>query len=315
LSFAQRRLEFAIKLAANPGTNQPNVFADTQSDTVTVSGLRASARIHNNGAAAGSQAEIKVYGLKPSLMNQLATLGMVFNIVPRNTITVSAGDLGAQLATVYSGVILSANADYNLAPDVPLVLTCQSGLADATAPALASSYRGPVDVATVMSGFARQMGVGFENSGVSVKLPGSYFPGTVRQQVAKCARDANIDWDIVQGNSGPVLAIWPRGGSRSTPAPTMIAAPPSGGMIGYPAFTPQGILVHTVFDPNLSRGSLVQVESSILQAGTLTRLNSSGTWAVNKLDLALDAQIPKGEWKSSLYCYNPRYPQPVPPQA
>ena len=37
-------------------------------------------------------------------------------------------------------------------------------------------------------------------------------------------------------------------------------------MISYPAFTQQGVIVKTLFDPTISFGSLVQVKSSLLSA-------------------------------------------------
>lgn len=303
-SFVQRRIEIAIKLASDTKTNQPNTFAGSSSDTVTLSGHRASVHIQNSGAPGGSVAQVKVFGMTPNLMNQLATLGMVFNIVPRNTITITAGDDQAGLATVFSGTITAAYGDYNAAPNVPFHFECNSGLADAVAPAVASSFTGPTDVATIMSGFARQMNVGFENSGVSVSLANPYYSGNVLTQMRACAEDAGINAEIINGN---VLAIWPKGGSRTTADAPLVSK--DTGMIGYPAYTQQGIIVKTLFNPLIAFGGMIKVQSAIKP------VTDVGSWAVYKLDHALEQLVPHGDWMSTLYAYNPKYPKPIPPKA
>jgi hypothetical protein len=302
----RRLIEATIKLATDSGTNQPNKFAESGGDTVTLSGSRCKLRVQNSGAANGSTAQFSIYGLTLSLMDQLSTLGLVFNIVPKNTITITAGDEGGQMSTVFSGTIFAAYGDFNSAPDVPFHIEAIAGLADAIAPVAPSSFASSSDVATLMGGFARQMGLGFENNGVSIQLPASYFPGTIWDQVKACAEHAHINVDRVDGPAGPLLAIWPIGGNRTTPNVPMVAAPPAGQMIGYPSYTQQGIKVDNIFNPQISRGQLIQVDGGILKKAT-------GKWAVTKIDHALDSLVPKGNWMSTLYCYNPNLPQPLPP--
>jgi hypothetical protein len=101
-----------------------------------------------------------------------------------------------------------------------------------------------------------------------------------------------------------VLAIWPKGGARGGTIP-LIAAPPAGGMIGYPSYTQIGILVKTVFNPQVAYGGKIQVQSIVTGA--------SGTWGIIRMDHALDSLVPKGLWESSLWCFNPTYQTPVAP--
>lgn len=303
-SFVQRLLEVAVKLANNSKTNQPATFAGTGSDTVTLSGSRTSVRIQNSGAPGGSIASIDVWGMTPSLMNQLATLGLVFNIIPKNTITIAAGDADVGLSSVFSGTITAGYGEYNAAPDVPFHFEALSGLAESVAPAVASSFPGAGDVAQIMAGFARQMNLGFQNSGVTAKISNAYFPGNLQTQMRACAEHANINAEVIEGN---VLAIWPKGGSR-TGGPIPLISKKTG-MIGYPAYTQQGIIVRTTFNPQIAFGGLVRVQSS------LRSVNDVGTWAVQKLDLALDSLVPRGQWMATIHAYNPNYPKPIPPQA
>lgn len=304
-TFTKKLIEISIQLATNTQTNQPNKFADSGSDTVTISDKRMSVRIQNSGAPSSSAAQVMIYGLSGSLMNQLSTLGMVLNLIPKNQLTIKAGDDATGLTTVFSGTIANAYGDYSAAPDVPFILDCQSGLADATANVPATSFPGLTDVAQIMSGFARQMNVGFENNGVTVQLASPYYRGSVQAQLRRCAEEAGINAEVVNGN---VLAIWPRFGSRNTTTIPLITAPPNGSMIGYPSFTQQGILVRNLFLPAIAFGGKVEVKTSV---EALQKAN--GVWTVYKLDLALDSQVPKGQWSSTLYCYNSNSPNPILP--
>ncbi len=337
MSFSQRIITVTVQLAPNTGTNQPNTFVKNGGDTVTLSGSRTSVRIQNSGAPADCNAQVKIWGMTPSLMNQLSTLGLVFNLVPKNQLTIQAGTMGPggapNLATVFTGTVWAAYGDYSAQPDVPFIFECLSYAADAVLSVPPSSFSGSANVSDIMSGFARQMNLGFENNGVSSTLSNAYFSGAAKVQAQKCADAAGISWGIVQGN---VLAIWPRGGNRNTPNMPVIAPPPDGDMISYPAFTQQGIVVKTLFDPTISFGSLIKVQSSLL-SGIVNSQNSNqggakslapvaaaqtmaaaattfpSTWAVNKLDLALDSLLPKGQWMSSVWAYNPNYSRSILP--
>lgn len=322
MAFVERKLKITIQLAPNTGTNQPNTFTGTGADTVTIEGLRTTVRIQNSGAAADNRAQVKIFGMPPSLMNQLSTLGLVFNLVPKNTLTIMAGDDASGLSAVFSGTVWAAYGDYSAQPSVPFHFECLAGAADAAIAIAPSSFTGSTDVATILSGLARQMGVGFENNGVNVKLSSPYVSGSAKIQVQKVAEWAGIEWTIDANK----LAIWPKGGNRNTPNVPVIS--PSTGMISYPAFTQQGIIVKTVFNPQISFGSLVKVESSLLsgiaaakpsQPQLPTQTQNTTTfptqWAVNKIDHSLDQLEPGGDWSSTVYAYNPNYSRSILPPA
>lgn len=315
MSFVERQITISVLLAQSSKMNQPNKFSETNSNTVTFTGSRTKVRIQNSGSPSDCQAQVTVYGLTPSLMNQLSTLGLVYQILPRNIITVTAGDLGATPATVFSGVVQYAYADYSAQPDVGFIFECLSGGYELLAPAAPSSFTGSTSVVTVMEGLARQMNLGFENNQVDVKLQSPYFVGSFRSQADDCARHAGIEWGIVRGNT---LAIWPSGSYRQTPNVPVIS--PETGLVSSPSFTQNGIILKTLFNPDISFAGLVKVRSSVLDgivgAQTIAnpnfRVPQDSTWAVNKLDLALDAQVPKGDWLSIVHAWNPGFPRPLP---
>lgn len=304
-SFTQKLIEIDVTLDPNPQTNAAPFFTSAVSgqsnaNKVTLAGLRTSVRVQYAGQPKGSTAKVLVYGLTPSLMDQMSTLGLVFNIVPHNTITVRAGDLASGLSTVFTGTIWSATADFNRAPDVPFTFECIAGLFDQVVPTDAVTFSTPFNVVNAMQQFAQQAGYGFENDGVPVTsmLPPSYYPGTVTDQWKKLKDDAQIEADLFPGvATNQVLAIWPTGGSRTTLGKPLIS--PTTGMIGYPAYSQVGLSVKTIYNPGVALGGQIQIQSSLPKA--------TGTWVVLKVDHALDSMLPEGLWESTLLCFNQNY--------
>lgn len=317
-SFTQKLIEIDVQLGPAGETNTPRFFTDSvsgkpNSNTTTISGSRTSVRIQNSGSPAGSMAQVDVYGLTPDLMNQLSTLGMVFQLVPQTTVTIRAGDKVAGLGIVFIGNVLSAYADYNKAPDVPFHFELQANLVNAVAPVPASSYPQATDVATIMGGLAKLMNLGFQNNGVNVTLPSGYYPGSALDQVKKVASDAGIEFDPAArgAQDQTILAIWPKGGHRDMAAVPLIAPPPAGSMIGYPSVSQGFLLVKNVYNPQLAFGGQIKLQTSLKTIGLGGA--ASSIWNITRLDHALDSLVMRGLWESSMWCFNPKYPQPAPP--
>lgn len=304
MSFVQRLLEVTVRLAPDAQSGAPISFAGSGLDTTTLSGFRISSRISNSGAPAGSTATVLVWGMDESRMNQLSSMGLVYDQIARNTLTLSAGDATLGLTPVFSGTIFRAYPEYNQSPNVPFRFECQSGLADNIAPTAASSFTGPTNIADIMAGFARQMGLGFENNGVNVTLSNPTFRGNLEDQMRACADHANIIAERVNGNS--VLAIWPRGGSR-TSIQTIPLISPETGMIRSPTVAANGYVeVRMLFNPQVAFGGRIRVSSRIPVANK--------TWVVYALDLALDSQVPSGQWMMIAQCYPEGLTNPLPPR-
>lgn len=297
MTFVQRLINIQVTLSPETSpVGQSRTFAGG-GDTVVLSGLRTSCKIAKAGGLSDSTMDLKVWGLTKSLMDQLSTLGLQINLIPKNRIVVTAGDAVNGMGTVFDGYILAAYSDFQGAPDVPFVISAQTNPVYAVIPAAVSSFPAPVDVATAMSGFATLMGLKFENNGVATKLPPSYFWGSVKSQMQDCARAAGIDFIVDNG----VLAIWPKNGSRGGAIPLLS---PKTGMVGYPTYTAYGIMVKTLFNPSIGFGSKIKVESSLAAA--------SGEFTVYMLDHDLESQLPKGSWFSMVGGHNPKYPTPIP---
>src|SRR5260370_23247814 len=97
MSFIQRQIEMTISLAQKDGS--VSSFGGSGFDTLKLSGLRATTRIVKAGAATRGSLSASIYGMTRSQMNQLSTLGMRRSLVPKNLITMKAGDAKAGMFT------------------------------------------------------------------------------------------------------------------------------------------------------------------------------------------------------------------------
>jgi hypothetical protein len=264
-------------------------FTGTNSNTVTMSGLRVSAAINQVTGPGMIVAHVKIFGLPLSQMNQLSTLGLPPDVYSQNTMTLKAGDDTGQLTTVFQGVVQFGDVDLDGAPDSCFSITSYSGLDVAALVIPPTSAPGSVDAATLIQGLASKAGRGFENNGVSVQLSNPYYHGSARDQIMSCAKAGNFNWY----DDGFTISIWPQRGSRKG-TPILVSA--QTGMVGYPKFSQGGVIVRTEYNPNLVFGRQIKVQSVLTPA--------CGVWAINGVDLALETETPGGAWFQTITAYN-----------
>jgi len=284
--YAKRSLDVTFSL----GTGN---FGNSGFNVVTLSGLRVLANVVKAGGVSMTNAQVRVFGMNESLMNQLSTLGKPLIGAPlsvtnrNNMLTLNAYSEDQKPATVFQGTIAEALQDYQAIPEVAFVVNAYGGLIQAFAPVPPTSAPNNVDVATVMQSLASTMGLKFENNGVSVQISSPYLAGTAWQQIQSLANQANINMVVEDG----VLAIWPINGTR---AGTALLLSPSTGLIGYPTFADNGISLKTLFNPAIKFGSQIKVQSSITSA--------NGVWNVYKVAHTLESEQPEGSWFTELAC-------------
>src|ERR1700677_556876 len=225
MTVPQNALTFTFQL----GTGS---FGNGGFSTVTVSNVRATAKITQVGTPEGNTAEIKIYGLTQSIMNQLSRIGLQPDAVRNNVVVINAGQVGGQMSLAFAGGIWESWPDYQASPDVSLNVIAKTALLAQMKPVAPSSYPGTADVATMMQNLATQMGFTLENNGVSVKLSNQYLAGTARMQALAAAEAADIY--VVFDNDGGTMAILPKSGSRSGATPVL--DPTQGTLVGYPAY-------------------------------------------------------------------------------
>jgi hypothetical protein len=278
--YVKRRIDVTFQLKAG-ATSKTGSFAGGSSG-VKLSGLRCSASIMTSGKQV-SQCHLRVYGMTLDQMNQLQTLGVQVNGQGYNLLTLEAGNDVTGMTQVFQGNITDAFFDGRAMPNTTFQIAAFGLAYAAVTPIKPTSLPGPsVDVSQTMQGFAKQCGLTFENHGVNVKLPTSYFWGTVTQQMRMCARAANINYSTDNGK----LAIVPKTGASNTGSVPLIS--PDTGMIGYPTVAQLYVEAKCLFNTNIRLHLPVQVKSSLTAA--------NGQWIVFELNHDLESETPGGAW-------------------
>lgn len=284
--YAHRAIDISIELGEGE-------FGEKKGKTTTISGSRVSAVLQAIASDAQQQAQIRVSGLSLDLTNKLTGEGPAGVNTRRDRVLVAVGDVGGVMSTAFTGAIRYSYGDFQSAPDVGLNIIAFGAGIEALRPVNATSYRGSVDVATIMENLAAQMGpqpggLAFDNSGdVHVMLSNPYLKGTALNQVKSAARAADINYTVEKGK----LVIWPKNGHRRED-PVKISA--ETGMIGYPAFGGFGIIVNSLYQPTVAIGSRIEVKSTITVA--------CGVWTVYSATHVLQSEMPGGKWLSQLMC-------------
>jgi hypothetical protein len=282
MAFVKRALAFTFQL----GTGS---FGDSGYNTVSPpAGLWATATIKKNGVPSMNEAEIGIAGLSITVMNQLSRIGVLPTAVRNNIITVMAGEDGGNMSLAFAGRIKECWPDFSNSTEAILRVSARTGLLAQMKPVAPSSYSGPTDVATVMGQLASTMGYTLENNGVSVQVRDPYLPGTARSQALALADAAGIY--VTFDDDGGIMAILPKTGSRSGPAPTIS---PTEQMNGYPTYVGPGqIGLETEYNNQLRFLGNVVVQNSAVGG-------ANGTWRVTSLYHDLST-YPDGPWFSKI---------------
>jgi hypothetical protein len=276
--FVKRALDFTFQL----GTGS---FGGTGANTVkTPSGLWATAQIQKNGTPSMNRANIRIWGLSKTIMNQLSRIGVLPNATRFNFVTVMAGDVAGNMSLAFAGGIQQCWPDFSNPTEAVLNVNAFTGLLAQMKTALPTSFNGSTDVATIMGQLAKQMGYTLENNGVSVQLSNPYLPGTARMQALAAADAAGIY--VVFDDDNGIMAILPKNGARGGGIPVIS---PTGDMAGYPTYIgPAQIGLRTEYNPQLRFMGLVTVKNSVIDG-------ANGNWRVTSLMHDLSTR-PDGPW-------------------
>jgi len=274
-SFANKKeLRFLITL----GTGK---FGSSNNNQITLQGFRAVVDIDKAGGMMMGTLRAQIFGVSQSDMNAITTLQWKPKAFIPNTVQVFAID-GNQETLVFSGNIVNAWGNYRTMPNVFLMIQAQAAYFNQLQAVAPTSFKGPIDVVAAMSQLAGNMGLTFENNGVSgVILQNQYLPNTYLEQAKTLAQAAGI-WLYVDGD---ILAITPQNQPRKKPIPLISAET---GLDGYPTFDGVGVNFTALFNPSLVFGGSFELKTSIPQA--------AGVWIATTIAYKLESEKPDGSW-------------------
>ncbi|EMD2977861.1 hypothetical protein VQZ54_004914, partial [Salmonella enterica] len=197
MSYVQR--DITVEFTLSDG----RTFDNGKGNILTIPGAKCFATVTVYGGTAGTQITLYVWGLSPAHMADLSYRGVWR---PAQS-TANKMRVKADGRLIFEGDITDAYADYNQAPDIPLILTGQVSFNLRNQTAADFSAKGDVPVADIIRALASSAGLKFENQGVSRSLSNPHFSGNIVQQMldAALAADINIDLGDVEK-----VTIWPK---------------------------------------------------------------------------------------------------------
>ncbi len=237
-----------------------------------------------------NSADISIWGMTLSEMNSLSRIGLVSTAVRNNIITVMAGEVGGNMSLIFIGGIKQVWPDFSSSTEGILRVDAKTGLLAQMQSITPKSYSGDTDVPTVMAQLAKQMGLTFQNNGVTGTVRDPYLPGTARAQALTLADMAGI-YVIFEDDT---MAIVPKQGTRSNVAPTIS---PLEDMNGYPSYIGPGqIQLVCEYNDQIRFMGKVVVQDSIVSG-------ANQTWQVVGLSHDLSTR-PDGPWFTTIHGRN-----------
>ncbi|ECJ4226392.1 hypothetical protein AI17_004522 [Salmonella enterica subsp. enterica serovar Oslo] len=275
MSYVQR--DITVEFTLSDG----RTFDNGKGNILTIPGAKCFATVTVYGGTAGTQITLYVWGLSPAHMADLSYRGVWR---PAQS-TANKMRVKADGRLIFEGDITDAYADYNQAPDIPLILTGQVSFNLRNQTVADFSAKGDVPVADIIRALASSAGLKFENQGVSRSLSNPHFSGNLVQQMldAASATDINIDLGDVEK-----VTIWPKDKALDIP-PLYIS--PDHGLIGYPVYTMTGLSATTIFCPDLFIGRRVHLESSLP--------NVTGDYQLTGVIHTITSRTVGGPWSSN----------------
>lgn len=316
----KRHLKFEI-LGGVDQKGQRIILDGNGGSSLSIEGFRATVSITMAGGDFMSQMTAEIYNLPPDLTNILSTLGMynVMSSVFCNQIIVYASTDNSDpdhpfYIKVFEGSIIVAYLDNNQAPNPVFHIQSQpaGGFNLRASPTV--SFEGSVSKVDVVRAIvynfkqtlnANNINVNVSggdssinppirevvNCGVSGSLNNPHYHGDLMTQLDRVRIDGNFSISLQNG----VLYLYNVGDSIDEDdihgSPPLFAR--QTGMIGYPQYCSQGLIINSIFRPEILFGQTVQVLSSIQPA--------CGLWpAMVSLHHELSTLMPDGPWMTQL---------------
>lgn len=273
----KKSLRFVITLGT--GT-----FGGSDNNQIILQGFLAAMHVDKAGGLQMGTLRAKIFGVSQANMSSITTLQWKPQTWIPNTIEVFAID-GAAETQVFAGNIVNAWGDYSRMPDVYLHIQAQAAFFGAIKTSKPKSFAGTIDVPTVMSQIAAELGYTFENNGVTTQLSDVYLPSTGLEQAKELAKAAKCDLYV----DDRVLAITPPNVPRKSLIPVIS---PATGLVGYPTFDGIGVNITALFNPSVVFGGAIKLETDVPQA--------AGEWVVTSVAHMLESEKPGGAWFSNI---------------
>ena len=245
-------------------------------------GLKCTALISNPGGSnAFATLQLRVYSMTLDQMNQFSSGGANLIINENIDITILAGDVGGTIGQIFFGGIFSSYIDFSAVPEVAFVCSAQSGIFQKASPSAANSWKGSQNVEDIVKSLAESIGMGFSNNGAHAIVQNQYAYGSVFDQVKRVCGAASIPFSIEDNT----ISIWANDGTKNK---TVVSLSKEMGLVGYPSYYQSGLIVKSIYNPDISIGCTIDLTSIIPKA--------NGKFPILGSTHELSTLTPDGPW-------------------
>ena len=291
MAFIQRKISVTITLANGNFQGGGNTKTIAAADGVDINAPWISCHINSVGGAFGSQAQVAIYGMPLSDMNQMSTVGKQMGLMNKqNHITISAGDDVNGMSLVFSGNIYFAFVDGKDMKNLCFrITTCPGGAANAQN---VTPYSLPAsgDAAVILGHLADLGNFTFEPNNVTgMQISAPYFWGSIGTQIKQVVQAVGVEHIIAMDN----LAVWKPGTTRGL---ATVSLGPDTGLISYPAFSEAAVIARSIFNPAFQNGGKLALQTSLSPA--------VGFWCITSLQHQIAANMPGGQWETHIQASN-----------
>ncbi|RKS87342.1 hypothetical protein DES39_0563 [Orbus hercynius] len=252
-------------------------------DTIKLKAPRSTATISTFGGVNSSEASFTIWGLGRDDIATLTRFEMWNGGKNYNAISVKANGVKC-----YEGTIINCVADFNQAPDIPVIINCQPCAFLSVAVAMPFSFGGEIKASDIIQSIIKPFGMTLTNIDVTESLKNPYIIGSPYQQILSVANDIRCFIELSYSD----IYISKIGTARDEEA---ILISPQTGLIGYPSYFGTYLTVKTYFNPSYKTGQKVKLETYLPLA--------SGDYTVGAIIHNLSCQLPGGTFESSLILY------------
>lgn len=278
--FTKKQIRVTIALASGTFDNGENA--------VILPAVPTRVSIDKTGGNELPKAKIVVSNLSMHLMEQLTFLAFKNLQSLNNVIKIEAGEENQAYSLAFEGEITSAVPVFDISGNVDFSIDAMSGFFPLQKSASPVSVNNETTIENLFLQFAAEAGYELENNGVSGSVKNAIFTGSPITKARQLAKQTGVDL-VIENRRFVILPSYLA--SRDDDSVPLLRK--DTGMIGYPAFTNDGIKASCTFQPALSIGGLVKIESVVPKA--------TGVWRVTKIHHTLEANTTTGgAWTSDI---------------
>jgi hypothetical protein len=286
-SFTEKRIKVEIILDSDTTT----VFPSTGGNKLVIDGLRISAGI-SIAARQASTLSLNIWGMLESDMDALTVAWQTFGAIRQNKISVlTSNGPNDKYKLAFIGTIIEAQPDFLRAPDVSFQILAKICYYQQVSIADQLSFPGTVDIDVLGRYFAEKLELSYVNIGAKGTFTNPVYTGSVFDQLRDVGKAGNFDFYF----AGEKLVFAPISISQPLTEIPSVVLTPFTGLIGYPMFSRQGLIVTAIYDPAFQCGSAIEIRESKVKG-------ANGRWYPFSIELALTSNLPGGQWLATLQC-------------